>query len=142
MLYVYNDGGRAAAGYKGKVNDCVCRAIAIATERPYQEIYDELTAIGWMDCAYRIGGDGLAEVRCDTRKSERAYLAELGWMWTPTMHIGSGCQVHLDPNELPKDRLVVSVSRHLTAVIDGVIHDTFDCSRDGSRCIYGYWIKR
>jgi hypothetical protein len=30
-------------------------------------------------------------------------------------------------------------SRHLVAVIDGVIHDTHDCSRDGTRCVYGYF---
>jgi hypothetical protein len=39
--------GRAAAGYVGKIGDCVCRAIAIPTGRPYQHIYAELTAIGW-----------------------------------------------------------------------------------------------
>lgn len=40
MKFNYNDGGRADAGYKGKTGDCVCRAISIATERPYKEIYD------------------------------------------------------------------------------------------------------
>jgi hypothetical protein len=55
------------------------------------------------------------------------------------MQIGSGCTVHLRPKELPAGRLVVSVSKHLTAVIDGVIHDTHDCSRRGTRCVYGYW---
>jgi hypothetical protein len=24
-------------------------------------------------------------------------------------------------------------------MIDGVIHDTHDCSRRGKRCVYGYW---
>lgn len=42
-------------------------------------------------------------------------------------------------NELPPGRLVVSVSKHLTAVVDGVIHDRYDPSRDGTRCVYGYW---
>jgi hypothetical protein len=37
-----DDGGRAAAGYKGKTGDCVVRSIAIVTGRPYQKIYDEL----------------------------------------------------------------------------------------------------
>jgi len=32
-----------------------------------------------------------------------------------------------------------SVWRHLTAVIDGVIHDTHDPSRDGTRSVYGYY---
>jgi hypothetical protein len=42
MKYVYDDGGRLAAGFKGKTGDCVTRAIAIATEKPYQEVYDAL----------------------------------------------------------------------------------------------------
>jgi hypothetical protein len=32
-------------------------------------------------------------------------------------------------------RLVVSVSGHMVAVIDGVIHDNHDCSRGGTRCV-------
>jgi hypothetical protein len=71
----------------------------------------------------------------------RGYLAALGWRWTPTMGIGTGCKVHLRDGELPMGRLIVSVSRHLAAVIDGVIHDTHDCSRGGTRCVYGYWQK-
>ena len=42
--FVYDDGGRAAAGFKGKTGDCVCRAIA--TGEPYQEVYDALNALG------------------------------------------------------------------------------------------------
>lgn len=38
--WIYDDGGRSEAGYKGTTGDCVCRAIAIATETPYQEVYD------------------------------------------------------------------------------------------------------
>lgn len=37
--YKYNDGGRAAAGYKGSTGDCLVRAIAIVTELPYKEVY-------------------------------------------------------------------------------------------------------
>ena len=65
------------------------------------------------------------------------YLRWLGWAWTPTMAIGSGCRVHLRAEELPPGRLIVSVSRHLVAVIHCVIDDTHDCSRNGSRCVYG-----
>ena len=53
---------------------------------------------------------------------------------------GSGCRVHLRPGELPKGRLVVSVTRqHYTAVIDGTGHDIVDPCRGGTRCVYGYW---
>lgn len=68
-------------------------------------------------------------------------MGELGFTWVATMQIGSGCKVHLRTDELPAGRIVCFVSRHATAVIDRVIHDTHDPSRDGTRCVYGYWIK-
>jgi hypothetical protein len=55
------------------------------------------------------------------------------------MSIGSGCRVHLRDGELPPGRLVVKVSRHYAAVIGGVLHDTHDSTRGGTRCVYGYW---
>jgi hypothetical protein len=55
------------------------------------------------------------------------------------MQIGSGCTVHLKSNELPTGRLVVRCSKHVVAVIDGALHDNHDSSRNGTRCVYGYW---
>ena len=69
------------------------------------------------------------------------YIKSLGWKWQPTMGIGTGCQTHLLADELPDGRLIVSVSKHMTAVIDGELHDTYDCSRDGTRCVYGFYYK-
>ena len=66
-------------------------------------------------------------------------MRELGWTWTPTMQIGAGCKAHLRADELPRGRLLVSLSRHSAAVIDGVLHDTHDCSREDIHCVYGYW---
>ena len=68
-------------------------------------------------------------------------MAKLGYVWTATMGIGTGCRVHLREGELPMGRLVVSVSGHVTAVIDGVIHDTHNPDRNGWRCVYGYYSK-
>lgn len=68
------------------------------------------------------------------------YMAELGFRWVATMAIGAGCRTHLRADELPAGRLVVAVSKHYTAMLDGVVHDTFDPSRCGTRCVYGYWI--
>jgi len=134
-----DDGGRLAAGYKGKAGDCVVRAIAIATEKPYQQIYDLVNSAA----VYERTGKrkrGKSDARTGVYKTSiKRVMKSLGWVWTPTMQIGSGCTVHLRADELPTGRLVVSVSKHLTAVIDGVIHDTHDCSRRGTRCVYGYW---
>jgi hypothetical protein len=49
--------------------------------------------------------------------------------------------VHLRDGELPMGRLVVSVSKHTTAVIDGIIRDNHDPSRSGMRCVYGYFCE-
>jgi len=134
-----DDGGRRAAGYMGRAGDCVVRAIAIAAVRPYQEIYDLVNSAA----VYERTGKrkrGKSNARTGVyRTSIKRVMKSLGWIWTPTMQIGSGCKVHLRAAELPSGRLVVSVSKHLTAVIDGVIHDTHDCSRRGTRCVYGFW---
>ncbi len=135
----FDDGGRTSAGYRGKTGDCVVRSIAIATGLPYQHIYDLVNRASTYE---RTGTRkrGKSNARTGVYKSTiKRVMLSLGWVWTPTMQIGSGCTVHLRPNELPAGRLVVSVSKHLTAVIDGVVHDTHDCSRRGTRCVYGYW---
>jgi hypothetical protein len=88
-----DDGGRAAAGFRGTTGDCVTRAIAIAAQRDYREVYDALHEAALSDAAYM----------------------------------------------RPPGRLVVRLSKHVAAVVDGVLHDTYDCSRGGTRCVYGYW---
>jgi len=141
MKFIFNDGGRKAAGYKGSTGDCVTRAIAIATGKPYQEVYDALNAIGESE---RTGSRRRGKSNARTgvyKQAKRKYMDSIGWTWTPTMLIGSGCKVHLKDGELPMGRLVVAVSKHSVAVIDGVIHDTHDPSRDGTRCVYGYYRK-
>jgi hypothetical protein len=143
--FVQDDGGRASAGFKPKkAGDCATRAIAIATGRPYGEVHKALDALivaheprkGW---PLKRGKKPTAETRMPKAISKR-YLRSLGWVWVPTMGIGTGCRVHLQVDELPKGRIIVQTSHHLVAVIDGVIHDTHDPSRDGSRCVYGYWV--
>ena len=45
LPFVHDDGGRAAAGFKGEARDCVTRAIAIATGLPYREVYDTINEV-------------------------------------------------------------------------------------------------
>jgi len=153
MEFKFNDGGRAAAGYKGFTGDCATRAIAIATNIPYQNVYNALQAMNKLYAenhhdrvAKSIlkggGGSGTTPSNGVFKIISCEYLISLGWEWVPTMRIGQGCRVHLKSNELPSGRLIVQVSKHLVAVIDGVIHDTHDCSRGGTRCVYGYFQKK
>lgn len=138
MRFAYDDGGRAAAGYRGKAGDCVTRSIAIATGKPYQEVYDDLHAEIKRSKLHR--ERGRSPRNGVLKRVWKRYLMGLGWQWVSCMEIGSGCTVHLRADELPKGPLVVQVSKHLCAVIDGEIRDTHDPSRDGTRCVYGYWI--
>lgn len=172
---VYDDGGRRATGRRGDTGDCVTRAIAIATGIPYAEVYEAMAAGTASQLATkRTKHKGrTARKGINTkRKWFRDYMASIGWEFVPTMSIGSGCKVHLVAEELPAGRLIVSVAKHYTAVIDGVIRDTFDPNdrpatiypadtleaipptarrlengngwivEQGPRCVYGYWRRR
>lgn len=161
MKVVITDGGRAAAGYSGKAGDCVARSIAIVAGLPYSVVYDRLAiGTGTQRKSKRSTPRGFTAAKGINvrRKWFKDYMTELGFVWTPTMGIGTGCKVHLADGELPMGRLVVAVSKHYTAVIDGVIHDTHDPQREaswlceyvdgkmkstkiGGRCCYGYWSK-
>lgn len=143
MKFAYNDGGREAAGFKGEASDCVTRAIAIASELPYLDVYSRLSEGARMQRKGKY--DGRVNSARNGVKTRRKwfddYITSLGWHWVPTMQIGQGCKVHLADGELPMGRLIVNVSKHFCAVIDGVIHDTHDPSREGTRCVYGYYVR-
>lgn len=169
MQFIHDDGGRAAAGFKGSAGDCVARAIAIVSGRPYAEVYRKLA--DGQDSERKSKGRSARNGIHVTRKWFKDYMASIGFTWVPTMAIGSGCKTHLTDGELPMGRLVVSVSKHYTSVIDGVIRDTHDPQRDmaifekfpgwedcelkagqkrnqngvftiSRRCVYGYWILK
>lgn len=125
--WVYDDGGRAQAGYLfHDAGDCVSRAIAIATEMPYEIVVDIVDK-----ASKGRRGDSQSGVY-DFATS--GILTSLGWKKVTT-------KAHLNSDEFPPGRLILEVSRHLVALIDGVIHDTYDPSYHGSRRVYAYWKK-
>lgn len=130
-MWVYNDGGRSKYFKASNVGDCAVRAIAIATGKEYIEVYGALKKLN----------KGKSCRNGTPKNVDKKYLQLLGWKWHATMGIGTGCTVHLNEKELPKGVLVVSVSGHLVCMKDGIIHDTYDCSRNGTRCVYGYWSR-
>lgn len=138
--WVYDDGGRAAAGVRGGQGDCVCRAIAIATGKPYREVFDlilDYAADERPTKSQRRPSDPLNGVHAPLT---RRILADLGWHWFPMMGIGTGTVFHLRPDELPGGTVIVRCSKHIVTVIDGVVHDTYDPSRRGRRGVYGMWL--
>jgi hypothetical protein len=144
-----NDGGREKAGFKGGAGDCVVRSIAIAASLPYLQVYEDLRKANENYAelkndrlARRLNKKGSSPRNGNHRNVFHDYILGLGFEWVPTMKVGAGCQVHLRPNELPDGVLIVKVSKHLTAIVDGVIQDTHNPSRGGTRCVYGYYIKK
>jgi hypothetical protein len=157
--FVKDDGGRSrsgiARGGKGDdTGDCVARAIAIATDRPYREVHDALTAAAVRQAAtsksdwgkwVRRKGSASAHLRrlnADhgvDREVSGPYLQSLGWKYTSCKELPRGKGMHLRASELPPGPLIVALHRHYCAVIDGVIHDTKDHSEGGRRRILGYW---
>ena len=137
--FALDDGGREAAGFKGQTGDCAVRAAAIATGLSYQTVYDCVNCLAQAERPRGKKKRSSSREGVWPRTLGRFLEENMGFAWHPTMEIGSGCQVHLRADELPAGRLVVRVSRHYAAVIDGVLHDLQDCSRNGTRCVYGFW---
>lgn len=132
------DGGRSKY-FKGTAGDCVTRAIAIVTEKDYKEVYDEIRHLLGYSPREGIKND-------DTKK----VMKHFGGCWNPCMGIGTGCRIHLSReysdegydgiHELPiHSKIICNLSGHVCAVINGVINDTYDPSRGGTRCVYGFW---
>ncbi len=135
MKLIVTDGGRKDAGLRGKfTGDCVIRSIALASGRPYKRIYNDFKGM----IANRLGyvpEDGILT----NKPAFKRYMIESGFVWNITCRIGSCDRVHMNAAELPRGRLVLSLSKHYTCVIDHVIHDTYDCSNNGARMVYGFW---
>jgi hypothetical protein len=144
--FIKDDGGRSKSDVPNadkRAGDCVARAIAIATQKPYREVHDALV----VRAVHHVRKDrskwarqkgGVAHIDADHGCGDEVfgpYLESLGWKFTPT----KGHRVYLRADELPPGRLVVDISRHLVAVIDGTIRDTFNCGQSGRRRVKGYW---
>lgn len=140
MNFEFDDGGRSKY-FKGTTGDCVVRAIAIGTGKDYKEVYDLVNEFSEHEVKSK-NKRGKSNARTGVHTDViRNVMKHFGWNWYPTMQIGQGCKVHLKADELPKGTLIISLSKHYTCVKDGVIHDTHDCSREGTRCVYGYYKK-
>jgi len=142
-----SDGGRSNYFKGNKVGDCVVRSIVHATGKDYKVVYDELFELaknwGTKRTSRILDIRNNASPRNGVNKKVLKYYIEkvLGFKWVSCTGIGKGFSVHLKADELPEGVIILSLSKHLTCVKDGVLYDTYDCSREGTRGVYGYWIK-
>lgn len=135
--FVYNDGGRSKYFDAVGVGDCVTRAISIASGLDYLDVYTYLSTLNKKRTGKKSARNGVF------KKDYHNYILNLGFEWVACSGIGTGCTMHLHKDELPSSgTLILRLSKHLAAYVDGKLLDTYDCSRDGTRCVYGYYIKK
>jgi len=122
MKYKYNEGGRGEH-YKGLSGDCVTRAITIATEQRYDDVYNAL-----FDIARNWKGNSKLAKRIRTNASPRdGCFKEVGSKYLKDLSIDEvRKKLKINDQIFNEGRYVVKVRRHWIAIIDGVVHDTWD----------------
>lgn len=115
-------------GYR--TNDCVIRAIALATQTLWEDVYWELAKLGIKK--------GLM---MNDNKNWKAYLKKLGFQQQkmPKREDGTRYTLREFIDELAEDgkTYIISIAKHLTVVKDKKLYDTFDCSK---KSVGNYWI--
>ena len=102
------------------VNDCVIRSISLATHKTWDETYEELS-----DAAQE-EGILLDDVRFVENYLDDRYKRACFYSNT----VGEFMEEH------PIGTYLVTMKGHITAVIDGVLYDTFDCRHRPMWCAW------
>lgn len=106
--------------YDNNISDCVVRSLSLLTNRTWRETYDELTDLAG-DLGLMFDLVPFVEDYLDDR-----YFRECHYSKT----IGEFAREH------PYGKYAVTMEGHITAIIDGVIYDTFDPSERVMRCAW------
>ena len=130
--YVYNDGGRRAAGFKGNTGDCVPRAIAIVTGQPYIDVYKTMAAEMKAN-GYAASGNAYATTKPKAGKRKRGQLKAKDVQHKVKAMFGL-TRVKLPKGPRPTysqafdtyGPCLVGTTHHVAAVVDGALHDLFD----------------
>ena len=145
MNFIFNDGGRKEAGYKGSADDCAARAMSIALNIPYKTAYSEL--------AKENKDHGKAKAKSARNRISKEIYSEVlkrhgwVWVWAPTFKVLEGYKNSEGKvlfgrkakcKDMPLGTVIARQAFYHVAVINGIPQDTWDCSE---KTVYGYWIK-
>ena len=115
MFYEYN-----ANPYKNDIEDCVIRALSVLTNRDWEEVYDELSDLA------RDNGLLFSNVRFVENYLDNRYKRECHYSKT----VGEFAK------EFPYGKYAITMNGHITALVDGVIIDSFDPRNRVMRCAW------
>ena len=126
--FTYDDGGRKAAGYKGSARDCVVRAYAILTGVPYPESYD-LFKVGIK--AFEFEAIQAGKLRRQLKYPSRGVYTAV---WQKAFKDSGIVKVKRGRGPWPTyteayemaGNCIVTTNKHICAIIDGELRDTFD----------------
>lgn len=106
--------------YNRNIEDCVIRSLSLLTGRSWDETYRELAYYASLD-GYMTDNVDFVEDYLDDR-----YIRECHYSKT----VGEFAEEH------PFGKYAVTMNGHITAIIDGVIYDTFNPAKRIMRCAW------
>ena len=113
----YDDGGREAAGFKGRAGDCVTRAIAIASGADYREVYKAAAKLNADRGRPRSARNGI-------HKQDRNTLAKMFGL--EKVKLPRGPRPTYSEAYERYGNVMVSTTKHVCSIIDGELRDIFD----------------
>ena len=129
--YRYNDGGRKEAGYKGHTGDCVVRAMAIVSGRPYLKVYD-FVGQGMKAAGFARSGNAYTAKYKKGKGSPKAAQNKVKQAFGfQKIKQPKGKKLTYSQAHEKYGNCIVSSTRHVCAIVDGKLQDTFDGR--------GYW---
>lgn len=107
------------------VNDCVKRAITVTENRDYNEVKIELNRLK----------RELGAKKFNENIVWRTYIERKGYkkLSFPAVKGQSRMNGERFAEEHPKGSYILNMAGHLSACVDGVIYDTWNC---GHKCVY------
>ena len=116
-----------------KACDCVIRAIALAENKDWYEVYDGLYEIGRKKCDI-----------LNSKKVYEAYLKQNGWIKQKMPKKDNGKRYTINEffdyykKVYKNETVIVTVANHMTCIKNNVLYDSWNCSH---KSIGNYWTK-
>lgn len=116
MKYFYYN----ANPHKRHIEDCTIRALSLLTDRTWNDVYSELSYLANKDSLMMDSVVFIEDYLDDRYPRECHYSKTIGEF----------------AKEYPLGKYAVTTSGHITAIIDGIIYDTFNPSERIMRCAW------
>ena len=119
IRFIETDGGRQRAGFRGRTGDCVVRAVTIISGEQYKNVYRTAAAINKDITGKRSARNGLLP------KVYNRLLARFGFVKVNAKRPSGDYMTYSEAWER-YGNCIVSTNKHLAAIMNGALQDTFD----------------